>query len=133
MLGLARRHVPEGKYYRKDITRVKFKPGSFDAVISFFALNHLSKRQFKGVLVSCKTFLKKDGLLMLGMVKGKNEGLFERFYGEKLALYGAGYSRKELTNILKSNGYRILKTGTKHFKGKYFEEDDIYVLAQVVK
>lgn len=133
MLELARKHVPEGKYCRKDITKVRFRPGSFDAVISFFALNHLSKRQFRGVLASCKRFLKRDGLLMLGMVRGKDEGIFHRFYGENLALYGAGYSRKELADILKSSGYRILKTGERHFKGKHFEEDDIYILAQAMK
>lgn len=133
MLELAKKHVPRGKYYRKDFTKLEFKPNSFDAVVSFFALNHIPKEQFKEVMVSCKRFLKKGGLLLLGMVKGGSDGLFEGFYGKKMPLYGAGYTKKELIDILKSNGYDILKTGIEHFKGKYFEEDDIYILAKIKK
>ncbi len=133
MLELAKKHVPKGKYYRKDFTKLEFNPNSFDAVVSFFALNHIPKEQFKEVMVSCKRFLKKGGLLLLGMVKGESEGLFEGFYGKKMSLYGAGYTKKELIDILKSNGYDILKTGIEHFKGKYFEEDDIYILAKIKK
>lgn len=133
MLELAKKHVPKGKYYKRDFTKLEFKPNSFNAVISFFALNHIPKEQFKEVMVLCKRFLKKDGLLLLGMVKGESEGLFEGFYDKKMSLYGAGYTKKELIDILKSNGYRILKTGTEHFKGKYFEEDDIYILAKIKK
>lgn len=133
MLELAKKHVPKGKFYKKDFTKIKFKANSINAVISFFALNHIPKSQFKEVMGLCKIVLKKDGFLLLGMVKGETEGLFEGFYGKKMSLYGAGYTKKELINILKSNGYNILKTGIEHFKGKYFEEDDIYILAGVKK
>ena len=131
MLYLARKHVPKGKFYKKEFTNIDFKPESIDAVISFFALNHIPKTEFKKTLRICRKILKKDGLLLLGMVKGEGEGLFEGFYGKKLKLYGAGYTKKEIKQILSLNGFDVLKIGIKHFKGKHFEEDDIYVLAKV--
>src|SRR3989338_1657336 len=133
MLDMARKHVPEGKFYKKEFTEINFKSDSIDAIISFFALNHIPKSEFKKTMRRCRKVLKKDRLLLLGMVKGKSEGLFNGFYGKKLKLYGAAYAKKEITQILKLNGFNILKTGTEHFKGKYFEEDDIYILARLNK
>ena len=133
MLELARKHVPKGKFYRKDFTKLMFKPNSFDAVVSTFALNHIPKSEFKKVMKSCRIFLKKDGLLVLGMVKGNDEGLFDGFYGKKMTLYGAGYTKKELLGILRPIGFEILKSEITHFKGKHFEEDDIYIIARKKK
>lgn len=133
MLGLAKKNIPEGKFFRTEFTDIGFKPESIDAVISFFALNHIPKVEFKKTLKICKKILKKDGLLLLGMVKGNDEGLFEGFYGKKLQLYGAGYTKKEIEDILSQTGFIISKIETKHFEGKHFEEDNIYVLAKVDK
>ncbi len=133
MLNLAKKYVPNGKFYKKEFTNINFKPNSIDSVISFFALNHIPKTEFKKTMRICRKILKKDGLLLLGMVKGKSEGLFEGFYGKKMELYGSAYTKKEITQILRLSGFNILKTGIDHFKGKYFEEDDIYVLAKVKK
>lgn len=133
MLGLARKYVPKGKFIKQEFTKIKFKPNYFSAVISFFALNHTSKKEFKEVIKKCKIILKKDGFLLLGMVKGKGEGYFEGFYNKKLALYGAGYSKKELIDILNENNFQLVKANVGHFKGKHFEEDDIYILAKLKK
>jgi len=133
MLELARRHIPKGIFYKQDFVKIKFKPNSFNAVISFFALNHIPKSQFKKVIKICRKIMKNNGFLLLGMVKGKDEGFFEGFYGKNLSLYGAGYSKKEIVNILDGNGYSIIKAETGRFKGKHFEEDDIYILAKVKK
>lgn len=133
MLKLAKKYVPKGEFYKKDFTKLNFKSNSFNAIISFFALNHIPKKQFKNIIKRCKRLLRPNGFLLLGMVKGQGEGLFEGFYGKKLQLYGAGYTKKEIIQILRLNGFNILKTGIEHFKGKYFEEDDIYLLARINK
>jgi SAM-dependent methyltransferase len=129
MIRLARKHVPKGKFLKKDFGELDFKEGSFDAVISFFALNHIPKDEFKKVIHSSKKILKKHGLLLLGMVKGEDEGFWKGFYGTKMELFGSGYKEKELIDILESTDFKILKIETRHFKGKHFEEDDIYILA----
>lgn len=132
MLRLAKKHVPLGKFVKADITKkLNFKPGSFNAIISFFALNHVSKRQFITTIKNCKNILKRDGFLLLGLVKGNDEGFFKGFYGKNMTLYGAKYSTKELVDILRKNSYYIIKKGCDHFKGKYFEENDIYIMAKI--
>jgi ubiquinone/menaquinone biosynthesis C-methylase UbiE len=133
MLKLAKKYVPSGKFYKQEFAKLKFKPNYFNAVISFFALNHVSKAEFKSVIKTSRNILKKDGFLLLGMVKGKDEGYFEGFYDKKLELYGSGYSKTELVDILSLNGFKIIKSEVRHFKGKHFEEDDIYILAKVKK
>ncbi|MBN2052900.1 class I SAM-dependent methyltransferase [Candidatus Woesearchaeota archaeon] len=132
MLKLARKYVPKARFYKKEFTQINFNPNSIDAVISFFALNHIPKTEFKKTMNICKKILKKYGILLLGMVKGESEGLFKGFYGKKMELYGAGYSMSEIIKVLKLSKFRILKTGIEHFKGKYFEEDDVYVLAKKI-
>ena len=133
MLNLAKKYVPEGNFYKQEFIKIKFKPNSFNAVISFFALNHVSKSEFKEVIKICRNILKKDGFLLLGMVKGEGEGFFEGFYNQKMSLYGSGYTEEEIANILNLNKYKILKFEVRHFKGEHFEEDDIYLLAKVKK
>lgn len=133
MLDLAKKHVPKGKYLKKDFTKLDLKSNSIDAVISFFALNHIPKDQFKIVINLCKQFLRNGGYLLLGMVKGNEEGYFKGFYGKKMTLYGAAYLEKEIVDILGSMGFEILNKEVEHFKGKHFEEDDIYILAKVTK
>lgn len=133
MLDLARKHIPKGKFLKREFSKLDFKPNSIDAVISFFALNHIPKSQFKDVMNSCKNILKKNGFLLLGMVKGNDEGFFKGFYDKDMSLYGAGYTKKEIVDILESTGYEVLKIAVGHFKGKYFEEDDIHVLARIKK
>lgn len=131
MLKLARKYVPRGKFIRADFTKkLNLEPGSFGAIISFFALNHVPKRIFKQILKNNRQLLNREGYLLLGLVVGKSDGLFEGFYGKKLQLYGASYTKKELIGILKEFRYRIIRARISHFKGKYFEEDDIYVLAK---
>jgi ubiquinone/menaquinone biosynthesis C-methylase UbiE len=133
MLNLAKENVIKGEFYKKDFTQLDFESNSFDAIISFFALNHIEKEKFKQVISDCKKILKKGGFLLLGMVKGTSEGYWVGFYGQKMELYGAGYTKKELFDILNSEGYEILKSGIEHFKGKYFEEDQIFLLGKKIK
>ncbi|NVM02957.1 MAG: methyltransferase domain-containing protein [Candidatus Helarchaeota archaeon] len=130
MLKLARENVKNGEFYKKDFTQLDFGNNSFDAIISFFALNHIEKEKFKKIISDCKKILKKGGFLLLGMVRGSSEGYWVGFYGQKMELYGAGYTKKELSDILNSEGYKILKSGIEHFKGKYFEEDQIFLLGK---
>jgi ubiquinone/menaquinone biosynthesis C-methylase UbiE len=133
MLEMARKHVPKGRFYKKEFTQIRFAHKSINAVISFFAFNHIPKKEFIKTIKICRKILKNDGLLLLGMVKGKGEGFWKGFYGTNCTLYGAGYTKKELIDILHLNGYHVMQTGTEHFKGKHFEEDDIYVLAKANK
>ncbi|MFX1449698.1 MAG: class I SAM-dependent methyltransferase [Promethearchaeota archaeon] len=130
MLKLARENVPKGEFYKKDFTKLDFENDSFDAIISFFALNHIEKKKCKQVISKCKNILKKEGFLLLGMVRGRFDGYFEGFYGQKMQLYGAGYTKDELFDMLISENYKILKSEIRHFKGKYFEEDQIFILAK---
>ncbi len=130
MLKLARANVKNGEFYKKDFTKLDFGNESFDSIISFFALNHIEKATFKQIMAECKRILKKDGFLLLGMVRGSSEGYWVGFYGQNMQLYGAGYTKKELSDILNSEGYKILKSEIEHFKGKYFEEDQIFLLGK---
>lgn len=131
MLDMAKKHVPNGKFHKKDFTGLDFEPKSFNAIISFFAFNHIPKNDFRKVMKSCSKFLKKNGYLLLGMVKGNEEGYFSGFYGKDKELYGASYSEKEMTGILETAGFEIIKMDVSHFEGKHFEEDDIYILAKL--
>ena len=132
MLNLARKYVPKGKFYKKEFTEIGFKPKSIDAVMSFFALNHIPKTEFVKTMKICKKILTNDGLLLLGMVESKDKGgLFSGFYDKDMQLYGKGYTKKEISDILRKIGFKIIKIDVRHFKGKHFEEDDIFILAKL--
>jgi len=129
MLKLARENVKGAKFHKKDFTKLDFENNSFDAIISFFAFNHIEKNKFRDIISKCRRILKKEGFLLLGLVEGEFEDYFKGFYGQKMKLYGKQYTERELKEVLEP-GFKILKVGVEHFRGKHFEEDDIFVFAK---
>src|SRR6185503_16154319 len=61
-----------------DMTRLNFRPNSFDAVYSLNSLLHVPKVEFRNVLENVKKVLKPTGLFYLGVYGGEEfEGIWE--------------------------------------------------------
>lgn len=47
---LARRNVPAGHFLRGDVGAVQFRAGCFDAIVSFYTVEHIPRREHRWVL-----------------------------------------------------------------------------------
>jgi SAM-dependent methyltransferase len=76
----ARRLVPTATFIRADVASVEFPQGSFDAVVSFFALIHLPVEEQQALLERISTWLVPGGLF-LATVGHASDTRVADFYG----------------------------------------------------
>jgi SAM-dependent methyltransferase len=62
-IALAERYVPDATFIHADMTTLDFAPGSFDAVVAFYALTHIPRTEHSGLLGRIATWLRSGGLL----------------------------------------------------------------------
>lgn len=83
------------QYIRADIRKVNFKPGSFDAVVAFEVLEHLTKEEGQELLNKMKTWARKKLIITT-----PNGYLRQDSYDKNpLQEHKTGWSPKELRNL----------------------------------
>ena len=78
---LARRNVPAGYFIHGDVGSVDFPPGSFDAIVTFYTLEHIPRREHEIVLKQIITWLKPAGYLLLSMEAGEYDDVTGKWLG----------------------------------------------------
>lgn len=93
---LAKENVPQGDYRIVDMSTLL--PGQFnvDAVVSFYAIFHIDRRQHLRLLQTINSFLPPKGLLLVTLGAEEWEGYEEDFYGAKMwwSHFGADHNNK---------------------------------------
>lgn len=109
-LKLARERVPDARFVMGDMR--KWAPGTneglgqLDAVVSFYAFNHLSIVDCKAVFERIHSWLSEEGLFAFGMVEGVN-GRTTWFGFEVAAM---SMSMEEIQRTLKETGFEVEKS-----------------------
>ncbi len=80
-LARARKRVPTGDFRRADFTTVDFDPAAFDAVVSFYAFNHVPRELLAPLLARIATWLNADGWFMAAFGTTDLEGWTGDFLG----------------------------------------------------
>lgn len=90
-----------------DFMNIPFAEASFQGVWAYTSLLHISKKDLDKALNEIKRVLKPGGIFGLGMIEGEQE-LYRHSSGVHLPRYFAFYSEKELTDILKKHGFKMI-------------------------
>jgi SAM-dependent methyltransferase len=77
----ARERVPEARFICGDFTTAAFAPGSFDAVVSFYAFNHVPRELLAPLLARIRSWLAPSGWLMSAFGTSDEEGWTGDFLG----------------------------------------------------
>lgn len=90
-LQIARRHAPSAALVQADISRLSVRPGSVDAVASFYALGHLPEAAHAPLLRSLGAWLRPGGVLVTNapMTPGDGDGR-EEWLGVPMFFGGIG-------------------------------------------
>lgn len=106
-LALAARHAPAATLACMDLTRLGFAAGTFDAVVSYYAIIHIPRDEHAGILAAFHRLLRPGGLafLCLGATDIADD-LADDFYG--VPMYWSHYDAPTYLTLLGQAGFNIM-------------------------
>ncbi|HEU5422031.1 MAG TPA: class I SAM-dependent methyltransferase [Nitrolancea sp.] len=103
---LARAAIPQARFICADMANVRFPPASFDAVTSFYALNHLPRQELAPLLASIAAWLRPSGLFVASFPAGNSPGNVEpNWLG--VPMYFSGFDAETNVRLVEETGLRI--------------------------
>jgi len=123
----ARKNVPEARFIYKDFTKVNFKAATFDAVVSFYAIFHIPRKENRGLFLRINKMLKPNGKILVSLGTGGEAYGFEKNWAGAPMAWST-YKPKEYKSIIRGAGFKIAKAV---FEGKPGDEEyHFWVLAK---
>ena len=130
MLHIARKKLPKIKFIKMDMRKIKFKPGTFDAVIAPYSLFHLRRKDVPKAITGFARVLKPNGILMLIVQYGNKEGLVKDPRIPSIKIFVNLMNRRALKNLLRNAGFRLLHTIERKPKKNEFPFKKLCVIAE---
>jgi ubiquinone/menaquinone biosynthesis C-methylase UbiE len=105
---LARKNVPGGTFIQDDLAAVQFPPESFQAVVSFYTLEHLPRREHKTILQKIFSWLKPGGFLLIALEAGAYEDETGEWLG--VPMFFSAYDPETMVQMVVETGYQRLES-----------------------
>ncbi|MFA5050345.1 MAG: class I SAM-dependent methyltransferase [Candidatus Micrarchaeia archaeon] len=109
MIKLAKKNVPKAKFIEMDITKMNFKPNSFDGAVSFYAIIHIPRQKHAGVYKNLHKILKPNAIMLINACGTDINGWegYERDY-LGVPMFWSFYGPKKTSRIITDSGFEIL-------------------------
>lgn len=107
-IDLARRNVPAGNFIHGDAGSVEFPAASFDAVVSFYALEHIPRQEHETILRRIHRWLRPRGFLLICLEAGDAEGMIGQWLG--VPMYFSCFDPETVKRLVAEAGFEILET-----------------------
>ncbi|MDX6452069.1 MAG: hypothetical protein QOH16_2118 [Gaiellaceae bacterium] len=101
----ARERVPGARFVQDDFTAIEFAPGSFEAVLSFYAFNHVPRELLAPLLTRIHSWLTPAGWLMTAFGTGDEEAWTGDFLGAPT--FFSSFEPAVNSELVKSAGFTI--------------------------
>lgn len=125
MIKLARKNVPNAKFIRMDMTKMKFPANSFDGAVSFYAIIHVPREKHAKIYRDLHRVLKPGAVIFVNASGSDSwEGYNENYLGVKM--FWSFYGPKKTLRIIKDSGFKILWKDTLRIGG----ETQFWVMAE---
>ena len=103
----ARAAVPQAEFIHADFTALELRPESFDAVVSFYAFNHVPRELLTPTFARIRRWLVPGGLLMTSLGTSDMEGWTGDFLGAPT--FFSSYRPETNTRLVQDVGFEILR------------------------
>jgi SAM-dependent methyltransferase len=108
-LANASKQVPGAQFVQADMATCTFRPASFDAVISFYAIFHLPLTEHGHLISRVSEWLRPGGYFLATFSPFREEGYLEEFFGRDM--FWSNLSLPEYRALLRENNFEILSQG----------------------
>lgn len=105
---LARRNVPQGKFIHGDLGVLDFPDSSFDAVVSFYTLEHLPREQHGEILKRIHGWLRPGGLLLFSCEAGDMNDVTGQWLG--VPMFISVFDPKTMRRVVQNAGFELVET-----------------------
>jgi ubiquinone/menaquinone biosynthesis C-methylase UbiE len=107
-IDLARHKVPHGNFIHGDAGSVNFPSASFDAVISFYTLEHIPREEHGSVLGHIYQWLKAGGFLLISMEAGDFDDVMGHWLG--VPMFISCFNPEMMKKLVIHEGFDVLET-----------------------
>ena len=108
-ISLARQKVPTGRFLHADAGSVTFPAASFDAVVSFYALEHIPRGEHETILRRIHHWLRPEGYLLISMEADDVEDLVGEWLG--VPMFMSCFDPQTMVRLVSRVGFELLATG----------------------
>jgi cyclopropane fatty-acyl-phospholipid synthase-like methyltransferase len=103
----ARIAVPDAEFVQADFTAIELEPGSFDAVVSFYAFNHVPRELLAQTFARIHRWLVPSGLLMTALGTTDLEGWTGDWLGAPT--FFSSFPPETNTWLVQEAGFTVLR------------------------
>jgi ubiquinone/menaquinone biosynthesis C-methylase UbiE len=103
----ARASVPEAQFIHADFTALELESELFDAVVSFYAFNHVPRELLAPTFARIRRWLVPGGLLMTALGVGDTEAWTRDWLG--VPMFFSSFPRETNTQLVIEAGFEILR------------------------
>jgi len=107
-INLARQNVPAGHFIQGDAGSVDLPPASFDAVVSFYTIEHIPRKEHEALLRHIHQWLKLGGVLLISMEAGDYDDMIGEWLG--VPMFISCYNPETMRQMMVEAGFDILET-----------------------
>ena len=107
-IDLARQNVPAGSFIHGDAGSVEFPAASFDAVVSFYTLEHIPREEHETILRRVHGWLRPGGYFLLSHEAGEAEGVIAQWLG--VPMYFSCFDPETVKQLVCGAGFEIVET-----------------------
>jgi SAM-dependent methyltransferase len=105
---LARANVPEAEFVQSDLTSVDLPHGAFDAVFSFYAIDHVPREEHAALFRSIHGWLKPGGTLLISVEAGDEPAATGEWLGAPM--YFSHFDEETTIGLVRTAGFTVVET-----------------------
>jgi ubiquinone/menaquinone biosynthesis C-methylase UbiE len=107
-INLARQKVPDGNFIHADAATIDFPPASFDAVMSFYTLEHIPRQEHESVLEHIYHWIKPGGYFLISMEAGDYDNVIGDWLG--VPMFFSCFNPEMMNQLVVDGGFELLET-----------------------
>ena len=116
-IDLARQNVPSGNFQQGDVGSVDFSSASFEAVVSFYTLEHIPRREHQAILERIYQWLRPGGLLLFSIEAADLDDVTGEWLG--VPMFFSIFPPETMRAMVKAANFEILETAIEvQFEGE---------------
>lgn len=127
---LARQYVPAGHFHHGDAGTIDFPPTTFEAVVSFYTIEHIPRQEHGALLQRIHRWLRPGGFFLLSTEADDVEGVVGQWLS--VPMYFSSYDAETLKLMVIEQGFEIVETASESQIEQGHEIQYLWILARKV-